>query len=70
MKVRPPSIDPTHPDRQIACQEAIDFAVAELVDKAVVAGWNPDEVFIALATVTAAQRLAYEADPDPADDPL
>lgn len=66
--MRQPPHDPTHPDYQLDCEEALDLAVRALVDEAIVAGWKPEVVYAALASVADNQRLAYDEDPDPADD--
>ena len=60
---------PDYPDRAIDCQEAVDLPLRELVNSMVVLGWRTPEVFDALEEVIKNQRRAYDADPDPAEDP-
>ena len=59
-----------YPDRSIDCEEAMDIAIAELVDAASNAGWTIPEALDAIARVIPNQRNAYAMDPDPADDPI
>lgn len=59
-----------YPDREIDCEEAMDMAVAALIDAAGQAGWTIPEVLDAIAKVVPHQRKAYYIDPDPADDPV
>jgi hypothetical protein len=40
-----------------------------LIAEANEAGFGTDEILAALSHIISAQRLAYDADPDPADDP-
>jgi hypothetical protein len=68
MKTRPPSLDSSHPEYLTACAEALDDAVRELVDLAIVSGWEPATVFASLVQIVRNQRHAYIEDPDPADD--
>ena len=57
-------------DRHLDCQEALEDGLRDLIDQAVIAGWKPHEVFDALASLVRNSRLAYDKDPDPADDPV
>lgn len=70
MKIRPPTIDASHPDYKLAVEEAVDQPLRELVDMAINAGWQLEDVYTAIANVTTAQIIAYGIDPDPADDPI
>ena len=70
MKIRPPTIDASHPDYKLAVEEAIDQPLRELVDMAMNVGWQPEDVYTAIANVTTAQIIAYGIQPDPADDPI
>ncbi|PWE53926.1 hypothetical protein DEM27_23735 [Metarhizobium album] len=63
-----PIHSPGAPDRARHLQNSIDYAVADLVDQAVSAGWRPREIMDAIASAVAGQRNSYEEDPDPADD--
>lgn len=68
MKIEPPRHNPDYADYGLECEEAIDIAARELVDQAVQAGWSPRAVYVALQSVASNQAMAYEADPEPADD--
>lgn len=69
-KIRRPQQPGNYPDREFDCDEAMDIAIAELVDAASNAGWSIPEALDALLRVIPSQRKAYEVDPDPADDPI
>lgn len=69
MEITSPKIAADHPDYGISLEEALDLPAAELVDKAVQAGWSPRAVYKALESVAKNRGLAYEQDPDPEDDP-
>lgn len=64
------SLDPTHPDRDLACEEAMDYALRDIVDAANEAGWSTPELLSAIERVIPNMRKAYAEDPDPADDPV
>ncbi|WP_425624919.1 hypothetical protein [Agrobacterium radiobacter] len=70
MKIEGPRHKPDNADYDLECQEAMDVAARDLVDLAVQAGWSPRVVYKALEEVARNQAMAYEADPDPADDRL
>lgn len=55
-----------HPDYQIECEEAIEDAVRELVDRIIITGWKPETVYAAVASVAVSLGIAYDEDPDPA----
>lgn len=59
-----------YPDRDVDCEEAMDIAIAALVDSASQAGWSIPEALDAIAKVIPNQRKAYAMDSDPADDPV
>lgn len=65
-----PIQDPTHPDRALACEEAMDYALRDIVDAGNAAGWSTLEMLAAIDDVIPHMRRAYEQDPDPADDPV
>lgn len=71
MNVRIPS--PQQPttdlDVTLECEHAVDGAVREIVDHAIVAGWPPEVAFEAIKRAAERQAAAYREDPDPADDP-
>ncbi|MCJ8056964.1 hypothetical protein GB928_025600 [Shinella curvata] len=56
-------------DMQIDCQIAIDAPVRDLFDAIIQAGWAPKVAYAALKNVAEHQAIAYQQDPDPADDP-
>jgi len=56
-------------DMQIDCEIAIDIATRDLVDAIIQAGWPSRIAYSALKNVAKNQALAYQEDPDPADDP-
>ncbi|THF58711.1 hypothetical protein [Ollibium composti] len=68
-KIPRPRHEGRYPDRNIDCQEALDLAVRDLVDRAENAGWTASEAYRAIDVIIVAQRLAYDLDPDPAEDP-
>jgi len=67
--VSPPQKTADHPGRARLCEHALDPAMRQLVDAAIIAGWTPDEVFEALEALARRQMSEYARDPDPADDP-
>jgi hypothetical protein len=54
--------------RALDIRNAMDQAVAAVVQEAARAGWRPREVYDALSEVTIEQRMRYEENPDPSDD--
>ena len=56
-------------DIQIDCEIAIDIATRDLVDAIIQSGWPSRIAYSALKNVAKNQALAYQEDPDPADDP-
>jgi hypothetical protein len=68
MNIEGPRHKPDYADYGLECQEAIDIAARNLVDLAVQAGWSPRAVYKSLEEVARNQAMAYEEDPDPADD--
>lgn len=67
-KVIAPKAPGPYVDRDIDCEEAMDYAITDLLDRASSAGWSIPEALDAIARVIPNQRIAYEADPDPADE--
>jgi hypothetical protein len=68
VRISPPKQPTTGPDVRLECENAIDGAVRELVDHAVIAGWPPKVAFEAIQRAAERQATAYREDPDPADD--
>lgn len=59
MKIDPPRHPVGHPDRGIDCAAAIEPAVRSLEEAAIVAGWTPDEVALALVDLGKNAFLAH-----------
>ena len=55
-------------DRKIELEEQIDALLADLIDQFVVAGYGTVETIKAMHEVLDNRRLAYDRDPDPAED--
>ena len=70
VRIPPPQQPINDPGFALECEQAIDGAVRELVDHAIVAGWPPEAAFEAIKRATERQAMAYHEDPDPADDPV
>lgn len=49
-----------HPDRQLHCEELLEAAFLALAGRAEKAGWNPDEVALALQSLADNYLLARE----------
>lgn len=56
------------PDRSLELQEQIDMQLADLIHQFVVAGYGTVETIKAMHEVLDSRRLAYDRDPDPAED--
>ena len=69
VRISPPQQPTTDPDVALEGEHAVDGAVRELVDHAVIAGWPPEVAFEAIKRAAERQATAYHEDPDPADDP-
>lgn len=67
-KIISPKAPGMYVDRDIDCEEAMDYAITDLMDRASSAGWSIPEALAAIERVIPNQRMAYEADPDPAGD--
>ncbi len=55
----------THPDRDLACQEAVEGSLQEIIADANTHGWGTIETITAMEEVLRNLRLAYAEDPDP-----
>ncbi|MND64563.1 hypothetical protein D3C80_559030 [compost metagenome] len=64
MDIDKPTLTNDHPDRVIACQEAMELSVAELIDKATAAGWKYEEVIAAISELADNLMLARHANAD------
>ncbi|WP_271025513.1 hypothetical protein [Rhizobium sp. RCAM05973] len=49
--IKPPAVEEDHPDRDLECQATLSDALAELIDRAVAAGWSDEEAAVALAAL-------------------
>lgn len=59
--IAPPVTGREHPDRHLACQEAIEPAFLALTDVAVASGWGCNEVAEALVELADNHMLALAA---------
>lgn len=66
MNISEPRHAATFPDYGLECEEALDLPLADLIDQAIGAGWEPRRVYKAVESLAKMQALAYEEDPDPA----
>lgn len=60
-KIPPPMLPPNDPDRFLRCQEALHGGFEELVERAMLAGWRPEEVLISLIELSDHRVLMMEA---------
>ncbi len=67
-KITPPKTASLYVDRDVDCEEAMDYAITDLLDRASAVGWSIPEALAAIQRVIPNQQRAYEADPDPADE--
>lgn len=67
-KILPPKTPGLYDGRAADCEEAMDRAITDLLDRASAAGWSIPEALDAIGRIIPHQRRAYEADPDPADE--
>lgn len=70
MAVDAPNYPVSHPDRALACQEAVELDLLRMIEEANTNGWGTIETITAIEEVMKNLRLAYAEDPDPAEDPL
>jgi hypothetical protein len=70
VRIPAPQRPTTDPDVAVECEQAVEVAVQELADRVIIAGWPPKAVFEAIQRVADRQAATYQADPDPADDPV
>jgi len=68
MKIEAAKHPVSHADRQLACQEAVEGAMQEVVADANTKGWGTIETINAMESVLKDLRIAYAEDPDPADE--
>jgi hypothetical protein len=70
MTLESPKYAGSHPDRPLNCQETVEVDLLELIDKANMLGWGTLETMDAIVEVITHLRVAYEEDPNPADEPI
>lgn len=64
MDIGKPTLRDNHPDRVIACQEAMERSIAELIETATAAGWKFDEFIAAISELADNLMLAHQANAD------
>jgi hypothetical protein len=64
MEIARPSIGLDHPDRHILCQDAIDAAFSDLLERAAAAGWSEREVVVAVIDLADNRMLSIAANDD------
>ena len=64
MPISGPKRSPDHPDRLTDCEAALEVEVFRLVDQAIEAGWDLEEVCVAVASISDHRVLAHLADAD------
>jgi hypothetical protein len=60
-EIKPPTVPEKDPDRFIRCQDALHVEFQDLVDRAVAAGWRPEEVLVSLIELADNHALRMEA---------
>lgn len=65
VRISPPQKPTTDPNVALECEQAIDGAVRELVDHAIVAGWPPEAAFEAIKRATERQASPITKIPIP-----
>ncbi|MBB3594351.1 hypothetical protein FHX08_004755 [Rhizobium sp. BK529] len=60
-KIPPPTVPEKDPDRFLRCQDALHIEFQDLVERAVQAGWKPEEVLVSLIELADNQALMMEA---------
>ncbi|MDQ0323862.1 hypothetical protein QO002_006069 [Pararhizobium capsulatum DSM 1112] len=68
MIIAAPTCSPVESEYDFQCQQALQLAVLALVDQATQAGWATQSTLKALGEIVTNQTLAYDHDPDPAED--
>ena len=61
MPISGPKRSPDHPDRLTDCEAALEVEVFRLVDQAIEAGWDLEEVCVAVASISDHRVLAHLA---------
>jgi hypothetical protein len=63
-----PKAEPNTDDRHLELQQHLDPILADLIDQFAQAGYTTPEVIDGMRDVLWNRRMAYEQDPDPAED--
>jgi len=61
-QIRSPKTQPSDPDHSIECQEAMEDAFLELVNRGVKAGWNVEQVISAVIELADTQMVLRQED--------
>lgn len=69
MTIKPTHRLPTDPDRSTELQQDLAKIVEDVIAEANGAGYGTEETIEALDEVVEAMEIAYDEDPDPAEDP-
>ncbi|PSJ53657.1 hypothetical protein [Pseudaminobacter soli (ex Li et al. 2025)] len=59
-QIDPPKRQERYPDRDIDCQQAIEYALHDLIDNVRAAGWAEHEIVEAIDQLTLAYRMGRE----------
>lgn len=59
--IHPPRLPKDHPDHLLSCEEALEPAFLELMDAAIVAGWDSSEAASAITALADAYVLSRRA---------
>ncbi len=70
MMINTPKYPVSQEDRHRVSQEEVEGPLQVIIDKANMRGWTTIETITAMEEVLKNLRLAYDEDPDPAEDPL
>lgn len=60
--IRPPCLPADDPDYDIQCEEALDFAINEVGDAAIEAGWSEEAVEAAMMRIAESRYMARISD--------
>ena len=66
--INTPKYPVSHEDRHLVCQEEVDGPLRMILDLATTHGWGTIETITAMEEVLKNIRIAYDEDPDPAED--
>ena len=66
--INTPKYPVSHEDRHLVCQEEVEGPIQVIIDRANMHGWTTLETIAAMEEVLKNIRIAYDEDPDPAED--